>query len=191
MASYNYEEIILSRECQVILVPSGERVTLPGGSKITVMQSLGSSYTVMTEDGYMARVSGKEVEALGKEIAVEVVGTQMKPNFPLPLEPRQLEELIWDELRACYDPEIPVNIVDLGLVYYCGVIPLSEGGNKAEIKFTLTAPGCGMGDILKMDIEDRVACVPGITKVNVEVVVDPPWDPSRMSQAAQLELGFF
>jgi len=92
-------------------------------------------------------------------------------------------------LKTCYDPEIPVNIVDLGLVYHCQVTPLPEGGNKAEVKFTLTAPGCGMGAVLKTDMENKILSVPGVEDVDVEVVFDPPWNPNMMTEAARLELG--
>jgi probable FeS assembly SUF system protein SufT len=96
---------------------------------------------------------------------------------------------VWDQLRTCFDPEIPVNIVDLGLVYHCAVTPLSEGGHKAEVKMTLTAPGCGMGSVLQADAKSKIVALPGIAAVDVELVLDPPWNPSMMSEAAKLQLG--
>jgi probable FeS assembly SUF system protein SufT len=103
--------------------------------------------------------------------------------------PADVEQLIWDQLRTCFDPEIPVNIVDLGLVYHCQVTPVPEGGNRVEVKFTLTAPGCGMGTVLQADIESKILNVPGVEDVDVEVVFDPPWNQDMMSEVAKLELG--
>jgi probable FeS assembly SUF system protein SufT len=98
-------------------------------------------------------------------------------------------DLVWDQLRTCYDPEIPVNIVDLGLVYSCDVVPRDAGGNKVEVRFSLTAPGCGMGDVLKRDIEGKVSGLPGVAETDVQIAFDPPWDQSRMTEAARLQLG--
>jgi len=128
----------------------------------------------------MARVDGKDADAIGEEIAAADDGASSG---------KTPEELAWDQLRTCYDPEIPVNIVDLGLVYKCEVMPRPEGGNKAEVRFTLTAPGCGMGDVLKDDIRGKLLTVPGIDDATVEVMFDPPWNMSMMSDAAKLQLG--
>jgi probable FeS assembly SUF system protein SufT len=180
------EPITLSRDCEAIAIPYGEKVVLPAGSLVRVTQSLGGTYTVMTEQGYLVRIAGKDADALGQETAAAsqigasaVVGAQ------------EVEKLVWDQLRAVYDPEIPVNAVDLGLVYVCQITPLPEGGHKAEVKMTLTAPGCGMGPVLQADAESKIKGVPGIQEVEVEIVLDPPWDPSMMSEAAKLELGMF
>ena len=149
------------------------------------MQSLGGTYTVMTSNGYLVRIAGADADALGKETAVE----SLAGASTTPAGPAGIEQLVWDQLRTCFDPEIPVNIVDLGLVYHCQATPVHEGGNRVEIKFTLTAPGCGMGDVLKADMERKIRQLPSVTDVDVEVVFEPPWDQEMMSEAAKLELG--
>ncbi len=180
-----HEPITLSRDCEAIMIPSGERVSLPAGTEVSVIQTLGGSYTVTTPHGEMLRIAGKDADAIGEEISpASEAGAPGTAEEPL-----DIEKSVWDQLRTCFDPEIPVNIVDLGLVYACRISPLPEGGNKAEVKFTLTAPGCGMGDVLKADVQAKALSVPGIEDVDVEVVVEPPWDPSRMSEAAKLQLG--
>jgi len=178
------EEVKFSRNAEAVMIPSGERVLVPNGSEATITQSLGGSYTLITDRGLMIRVSGKEVEAIGKtpENVPDVAPGEA-------LTPEKLEELVWEQLKTCFDPEIPVNIVDLGLVYHCGVTPLAEGGNRVDVRFTLTAPGCGMGGVLKRDIEGKVARIPDVTQCSIEVVLDPPWNQGLMSMAAQLQLG--
>lgn len=179
------EPISLSRDCDAIMIPSGDKVTLPAGSQVWIRQSLGGSYTVMTDHGYMVRISGEDADTLGME----------KSEVPQPLtteaarEGRDVEKLVWEQLKTCFDPEIPVNIVDLGLVYQCCVIPLGDGKNRAEVKFTLTAPGCGMGAILQEEMRHKILSLPGMEEVKVELVLDPPWDQSMMSEAAKLQLG--
>src|SRR5512146_1026704 len=135
------EEVTFSRNAEAIMIPSGERVLVPQGARATITQSLGGAYTLITDRGLMVRISGKEVEAIGK---TPVDTPQLAENEEA--TPEKVEQLVWDALKTCYDPEIPVNIVDLGLVYLCEVEPLPEGGNKVTVRFTLTAPGCGMGD---------------------------------------------
>jgi probable FeS assembly SUF system protein SufT len=180
-----YEPITLSRDCEAVQIPSGTIIMLPAGTQVWMMQSLGGAYTVTTDRGYMVRIAGKDADALGMETApasqAALSGTAESPE--------DIEKLVWDQLKTCYDPEIPVNIADLGLVYSCVITPLSEGGNKVEIKMTLTAPGCGMGDFLKTDVQSKVLTVPGVKEADVEVVFDPPWNPSMMSEVARLELG--
>ncbi len=180
-----HEPITLSRDCEAIMIPSGERVTLPAGTEVRVIQTLGGSFTVATEWGHMLRIPGQDADAIGEETApASEAGASGTAEGPV-----DVERLVWDQLKTCFDPEIPVNIVDLGLVYACRISPLPEGGSKAEVRFTLTAPGCGMGDVLKADVQAKALSVPGIEDVEVEVVVEPPWDPSRMSEAAKLQLG--
>jgi len=180
------EPITLSRDCEAIAIPYGEKVVLPAGSLVRVTQSLGGTYTVMTEQRYLVRIAGQDADALGQETATaSQIGASAVVSAP------EVEKLVWDQLRAVYDPEIPVNAVDLGLVYVCQITPLPEGGHKAEVKMTLTAPGCGMGPVLKADAESKIKGVPGIKEVEIEIVLDPPWDPSMMSEAAKLELGMF
>ena len=179
------QSITLSRECEAILIPSGDKVTLPGGSQVMVTQSLGGSYTVTTERGYMVRIAGKDADALGLKRAAA-----MQPEASVTAGgPEEVEKLVWDQLKTCFDPEIPINIVDLGLVYDCRVSPLAEGGNKVEVKFTLTARGCGMGESLKGDIKSKILSVPGVKEVDVELVWDPPWNQTMISGAAKQQLG--
>jgi len=184
LMNMNLKELIhLRRDCEAILIPSGEKIKLPAGTAVRITQSLGGSYTVTTDHGYMARISDRDADALGLEPKAAQTAA------PAPASGPELEKLVWDQMRTVYDPEIPVNIVDLGLVYSCQVTPLPEGGNKAEVTMTLTAPGCGMGDVLKADAERKIASVPGIKAVDVHLVIDPPWNPGMMSEAAKLELG--
>jgi len=179
------EQITLSRDCEAVQIPSGTKVMLPAGTQVTVMQSLGGTYTVTTDYGYMVRIAGEDADALGKETAV-VSPTDRSAVAEGPVD---IEPLVWDQLKTCFDPEIPVNIIDLGLVYHCQVTPLLEGGNKVAVKFTLTAPGCGMGEWLKVDMQNKILSVPGVKDVDIEVVFEPPWNSSMMSEAAKLELG--
>ena len=179
------ELVTLSRDCEATQIPSGKKVMLPEGTQVRVTQSLGGTYTVMTSNGYMVRIASKDADALGEETAV----ASQAEAAAVVGGPADIEYLVWEQLKMCYDPEIPVNIVDLGLVYHCQVTPLPEGGNEVEVKFTLTAPGCGMGAVLKTDMESKILSVPGVEDVDVEVVFDPPWNPSMMSEAAKLELG--
>jgi probable FeS assembly SUF system protein SufT len=174
------KEAVTTREFEATEIPSGMKIKIPEGTNVAITQSLGGSYTIMTPYGYMARVDGKDADAIGEE-AVSLNAEAAAGKTP--------EELAWDQLRTCYDPEIPVNIVDLGLVYKCEVTPRPEGGNKADVRFTLTAPGCGMGDVLKDDIRNKLMNVPGIEDAEVQVLFDPPWNMSMMSDAAKLQLG--
>lgn len=175
------EETIVTRDVEAAAIPYGDKIELKAGSPVIITQSLGGSYTVVTMQGYMVRIDGKDADAIGKEVeagpsAAEAAG---KP----------LDQLAWDQLRTCYDPEIPVDIVDLGLVHSCDVTALPEGGHKVAVRFTLTAPGCGMGDVLRQDIERKLLGLPGVKEADVQVQLDPPWDQSRMSEAAKLQLG--
>ena len=177
--------ISLRRDCEVVQIPSGEKGRIPAGTWVTITQSLGGTYTVTTDQGTMVRIAGKDADALGFEVAA-VPGSTAQPA---PSRPEDVEKMVWDQLRTIYDPEIPASIVDLGLVYQCQVTPLPAGGNVVDIVMTLTAPGCGMGDVLKSDAMNKLLSLPGVKDAHVEVVVDPPWDPSMMSEAAKLQLG--
>jgi probable FeS assembly SUF system protein SufT len=176
------EEITFNRTAEAIMIPSGERVMVPVGAQATITQSLGGAYTVITDRGLMVRISGREVEAIGK---TPQEATDVKQEE---LTPEKLEELVWDQLKTCYDPEIPVNIVDLGLVYLCELQD-DDDGKKVHIKMTLTAPGCGMGPVLASDVKMKIEALPGVKSADVEVVFDPVWDRSMMSEAARLQLG--
>jgi probable FeS assembly SUF system protein SufT len=177
--------IILKRDCAAVMVPSGEKTTLPGGSTVWLTQSLGGSYTVMTERGYMAHIDGEAGDALG----MAPVST-LKPEAATASEGiESVEKRVWNQLKSCFDPEIPVNIVDLGLIYHCGLTRLAAGGYRSEVRFTLTAPGCGMGEFLKEDIRGKLLAVPGVREADVELIWDPPWNQSMITDAARLQLG--
>jgi probable FeS assembly SUF system protein SufT len=175
-----YSEILtLSRPIEATQIPSGIPHPLAAGSKVRLTQALGGSYTVMTEQGYMVRVDAKDADALGLD-STAPAGGDAPQEFS--------EKLVWDQLKTVYDPEIPVNVVDLGLIYECKIAP-ADGGNQIDIKMTMTAPGCGMADVLKADIQRRLAGLPTVKQLHVDVVFDPPWHPGRMSEAARLQLG--
>ena len=173
-------QLVLARDCEATQIPSGAKVTLPGGTRVTITQSLGGQFTVTTDQGGLFRIAGEDADAVGER------ATAAAPMTPGPFE----EEQVWEQLRTVFDPEIPVNLVDLGLIYRCEPVPLPEGGHRVEIDMSMTAPGCGMGDVLKEDVRRKVQSVPGVREVQVEVVWDPPWDASRMSDAAKLQLGW-
>ncbi len=167
------------------MIPSGEKVLVPQGAHATITQALGGTYTLITDRGLMVRISGGEVEAIGKTPVETAQASEGEP-----LTPQKLEDLVWDQLKTCFDPEIPVNIVDLGLVYLCDVKPRETGaGYDVKIKMTLTAPGCGMGPVLAADVKHKVETLPEVKDADVEVVFDPVWDRSMMSDAAKLQLG--
>jgi probable FeS assembly SUF system protein SufT len=181
------EEVTFSRNAEGIMIPSGERVLIPNGSHATITQSLGGSYTLITDRGLMVRISGKDVEAIGK--TPENVPQTAEAGAPF--TPDDLEQMVWEQLKTCYDPEIPVNIVDLGLVYLCELDPAEDGGTNVKVKMTLTAPGCGMGPVLAHDVKTKIETLPGVKSAEVEVVFDPVWDRSMMSEAAKLQLGIY
>jgi probable FeS assembly SUF system protein SufT len=175
------EYIQLKRETAAIAIPSGNASILPSGTGVSVMQFLGSSLTVTSAHG-MFRIDVKDADALGLQ---PPVGAADSNGEALPFS----EKLVWDQLKTIYDPEIPVNIADLGLIYACDIKPLEQGGQRIEIKMSMTAPGCGMGNVLKMDVESKLGKLPEVKEVEVEIVFEPPWGPSRMSEAAKLQLG--
>lgn len=183
MTTNGSEPISLARDCPAILIPSGRPVTLPKGSTVSVVQTLGGSYTVRTDRGWLARIGDHDADALGYE------GSERCDERTRGPERFDLEAVI-EQLRGVYDPEIPINVVDLGLIYGCDAYE-APGGQRVEIKMSMTAPGCGMGDVLKADAEARVRTIPGVAEVDVELVWDPPWTMARMSEAARLELGFY
>jgi probable FeS assembly SUF system protein SufT len=174
------KEATVSRDVPAREIPSGTPITLRAGDPVIITQSLGGSYTVVTPVGFLARIDGKDADAIGEPVVTVDAAAQ---------EGKTPEEQAWDQLRTCYDPEIPVNIVDLGLVYGLSLTPLESGGNKIDVKFTLTAPGCGMGDVLREDIQGKLLTIPDIKEADVQVVFDPPWSLQMMSDAAKLQLG--
>ncbi len=173
--------IELERDCEATLIPSGAKVRLSQGEQVVLTQTLGGSFTVRTEVGDLARIAALDADALGLEV-------KSANREPVDEGPFDMQRVI-EELKTVFDPEIPVNVVDLGLIYACEAQPLAEGGQRVEIKMSMTAPGCGMGDVLKEDARARVQTVPGVAEVDVEIVWEPPWDQSRMSEAARLQLG--
>jgi probable FeS assembly SUF system protein SufT len=177
------EEVVVSRTCEAVMIPSGEKVLVPQGAHATITQSLGGTYTLITDRGLMVRVSGKEVEAIGK------TPQEVSQTPAAELTPDKLEEMVWEQLKTCFDPEIPVNIVDLGLVYLCELEPTDDGRTDVKVKMTLTAPGCGMGPVLAGDVKHKIESLAGVRTADVEVVFDPVWDRSMMSEAAKLQLG--
>jgi probable FeS assembly SUF system protein SufT len=178
------ESIALRRDCEAIVIPYGNSTTLREGVALSVVQQLGDTFTVRTEDGHLLRIAGHDADALGLVAPQPThAAAAADPNAPVD------EARVWDVLRTCYDPEIPSDIVELGLIYTVQVSPHTEGGTQVAIEMTLTAPGCGMGQVLKDDVERKVAEMPGVTDVTVELVFDPPWEPALMSEAARLHLG--
>lgn len=181
--------ISLEREVVAIEIPSGEKVMLPQGVAVSIHQVLGGNYTVQIDDGRLARIDGKDADALGKEV---VASPSTATASPLADDADTVESVtddIWTQLRTVYDPEIPVNVVELGLIYECNVIPGAGDKFDADIKMTLTAPGCGMGPVLQEDARAKVAGLPSVDVVDVEIVLEPAWEPSMMTEAARLELG--
>ena len=174
------ETVVVMRDVQVECVPDGTPFELPAGVVAYVTQALGTNFTLLV-DGQMVRLKGADADAIGREVP-----TVAEPPEG---EPQDLRARIQQVLKTCYDPEIPVDIVELGLVYGCEIVPREEGGTRVEIQLTLTAPGCGMGDILANEVADKLLALPDVDEVNVQLVLDPPWDRSRMSEAALLALG--
>ena len=172
----------MARDVEAAMIPVGTKVTLQQGEQAHITQSLGGSYTVVV-NGNMFRVEGKDADALGREPVAKPAST----GAPIPQE--QLEKEIWNQLRSCYDPEIPVNVVDLGLIYDCHITPISAGSNRVDIKMTLTAPGCGMGPVLAQDVQSKLLGLEAVDDVAVELVWDPPWNQGMMTEAAKLQLG--
>lgn len=185
---HSNELVKLTRTTEAIEIPYGTKVMLAAGTEVRITQSLGGTFTVVTEDGYLVRIADKDADALGKTPSGAAAATSEAPAGPVTKE--SLERQVWAELETIFDPEIPVNVVDLGLIYECHVDPVDDQF-KVDVKMTLTAPGCGMGDILKEEAENKIRALAGVREANVEMVVDPPWDPSRMSDAARLQLNMF
>ena len=179
------EPVTLTRDVEAAVVPVGTKVTLQKGEQAFITQSLGGAYTVVV-NGNMFRIEGKDADALGYEVAAKPAA-----GSALPAEPGQLEKQVWDALRTCYDPEIPVNIVDLGLIYDCALAPMGADSHRADVKMTLTAPGCGMGPMLAQDVQNKLLSIEGIDEANVELVWDPPWNQGMMTEAAKLQLGLY
>ncbi len=183
MRSYDSEPFVVNREVRAVIVPAGTELTLQPGTSGYITQALGGSFTVYIE-GNLYRISGEDAEAIGKERVAP-------PELPPDATEDDVLKLAWDQMRTCFDPEIPVNIVDLGLVYDCSVQTNEDGTRSIEVKLTLTAPGCGMGEILVDDVRDKIECIPTVSEARVELTFDPPWNQSMMSEAARLQTGMY
>jgi probable FeS assembly SUF system protein SufT len=183
MYSRSSEPVRFERDCDAVLVPQGEAVSLPAGSIGYITQALGGSYTVFVE-GNLFRIAGRDADAIGKEPAQSL-------QLPDGASDEDVETLVWKQLRTCFDPEIPINVVDLGLVYAAEISKRDDGRRLVEIRMTLTAPGCGMGDILVDDVRSKIEMIPTVAEADVELVFDPPWNRQMMSEAARLETGMF
>jgi probable FeS assembly SUF system protein SufT len=175
------EPVVVRRDVEGLQVPSGVPAPIPRDSLVYITQAMGGSFTVYFE-GNLIRIAGADADALGREVVAP-------PELPANATDEQLRELVWDQLRTIYDPEIPINIVELGLVYECLISRLTDGDRYIYIRMTVTAPGCGMGDILVEEIRQKLRRIPTVGKVDVEMVFEPPWTQDMMSEAARLEAG--
>ena len=197
------EHVVVNRDCRAVEIPQGTPTILPAGSRVRIAQSLGGSHTVMTEHGQLLRLDETSADAIGRgappaaPAAVPSAGGAGVWQAGEEDEDGEaglagsVDDRVWAALRTCYDPEIPVNIVDLGLVYTCEVGEAEEGGRRVVVKMTLTAPGCGMGPVLADDVRRKVEAIPGVREAEVEVVFDPQWNQNMMTEAARLQLGLF
>jgi probable FeS assembly SUF system protein SufT len=181
MRAYENEPVVVERDVKAVVIPAGISVTLRQGQAGYITQALGGSFTVYIE-GNLFRIAGEDADAIGK--------TPVKlPELAPDATEEDVRDLVWQQMRTCYDPEIPINIVDLGLVYECVIDRNSDGTRTVRVKMTLTAPGCGMGEILIQDVKEKVELIPTIKEAQVELVFDPPWNQSMMSEAARLQTG--
>jgi probable FeS assembly SUF system protein SufT len=181
MRSHENEAFILQRNAKAVMVPSGDEIELQAGLAGFITQALGGSFTLYIE-GNLYRLSGENADAIGKQVL-------QAPQLPPGATTEDIKELAWQQMRSCYDPEIPINIVELGLVYECEVQANDDGSREVDVKMTLTAPGCGMGDVLVQDVKEKIEIIPTVRAANVELVFDPPWNQSMMSEAARLQTG--
>jgi probable FeS assembly SUF system protein SufT len=183
MRTHDNEPFVLSRDVKAVMVPAGIEIELKSGQSGFITQALGGSFTLYME-GNLFRLAGTDADAIGKD-AVKT------PELPPNSTEDDVLALAWDQLRTCYDPEIPINIVDLGLIYECTVSATATGERVINVRLTLTAPGCGMGDVLVQDIKQKLEIIPTVASANVELVFDPPWNQSMMTEAARLQTGMF
>ncbi len=181
MYSNENEPFVVQREVKAVAIPAGVEVNLKLGQVGYITQALGGSFTVYIE-GNLFRIAGNDADSIGKTAA-------KPPEVPPGATEDDIKNIIWQQLKTCYDPEIPVNIVDLGLVYECDVVKNQDATRNVDIKMTLTAPGCGMGEVLVQDVRDKVQIVPTVAHANVELVFDPPWNQTMMSEEARLQTG--
>ncbi len=177
------DTVTLLRDCEATQIPSGNITTLPKGIEVTITQALGGNYTIVPHSGGMFRISSKDADALGIQSATSGTASNTASTGPVD------EQAVWTQLKTCYDPEIPVNIVDLGLIYDMKISPLPQGGNRVDVKMTLTAQGCGMGPSIAADARSKILNVPGIAEADVQVVWDPPWNQTMISADGKAKLG--
>ena len=181
MRAYENEPVVIERDVKAVVIPAGINVTLRTGQAGYVTQALGGSFTLYIE-GNLFRIAGEDADAIGK-------APVKPPELPPDATEDDVKNLVWQQMRTCYDPEIPLNIVDLGLVYECDIRRNADLTRTVYVKMTLTAPGCGMGEILVQDVKEKVELIPTVTEAKVELVFDPPWNQSMMSDAARLQTG--
>jgi probable FeS assembly SUF system protein SufT len=181
MSSYENEPVTLSRDVEAVIVPAGTTISLKAGLSGFITQALGGSFTLYIE-GNLYRIPGTQADAIGKEV---VRAPELAPGAT----DQDVRDLAWAQMRRCYDPEIPVNIVDLGLVYDCSVSAVEDGSRTLSVSMTLTAPGCGMGEVLVRDVREKLEAIPTVSRADVQLVFDPPWSQSMMSEAARLQTG--
>jgi probable FeS assembly SUF system protein SufT len=183
MRTHDNEPFVLRRDVKAVMVPAGIEIELKSGQSGFITQALGGSFTLYM-DGNLFRLAGADADAIGKEIV-------RPPELPVNATDDDVLAAAWNQLRTCYDPEIPINIVDLGLIYECSVTSLPDGRRTLHVRLTLTAPGCGMGDVLVQDIRQKLEVIPTVAAAEVELVFEPPWNQSMMSEAARLQTGMF
>jgi len=176
------EHVIVERDCEATLIPFGNKITLNKGEEGHITQALGGSYTVMIR-GNLVRIEGADADAIGKIPEVQPWLEETETDG------RANEKAVWEAMKTCYDPEIPVNVVDLGLIYSCKLLDNGKSGSDVEVKMTLTAPGCGMGDMIANEVKQKIEGIPGTAEVKVELVWDPPWDRAMINESARLQLG--
>jgi probable FeS assembly SUF system protein SufT len=181
MRSNDSEPVVVRRDVRAVVVPAGVETILKPGQVGYITQALGGSFTVYV-DGSLFRIAGEDADAIGKEPV-------KAPELPPGATDADVLALAWEQMKSCYDPEIPINIVELGLVYDCEVAANEDGTRTVSVRLTLTAPGCGMGDVLVSDVKDKITRIPTVREANVELVFDPPWSHSMMSEAARLQTG--
>jgi probable FeS assembly SUF system protein SufT len=179
--AHSHEPFVIQREVDAVMVPSGHAIKLQPGLAGFISQALGGSFTLYIE-GNLYRLAGVDADAIGKD---PLVAPELPPNAT----EDDVRKLAWQQMKTCFDPEIPINIVDLGLIYDCNVTQNDDGTRSVEVQMTLTAPGCGMGEVLVQDVREKVQQIPTVREARVELVFDPPWRRDMMSPAAQLQMG--
>ena len=183
MRGYENQPFVVNRDVRAVIVPAGVEVKLRPGQAGYITQALGGSFTVYV-DGNLLRISGEDADAIGQDVV-------KPPELPPNATEEDVRKLAWDQMRTCYDPEIPINIVDLGLVYECDVKQNEDGSRSIDVKMTLTAPGCGMGEVLVEDVREKIERIPTVQQARVELTFDPPWSQTMMSEAARLQTGMY